>query len=100
MNNYEADELHETYEAVGQTANPRILKAINRHVTHGTQSDSFTRALLCNSFVDVMFRADPENRANLYAYASYLHWCVPGNCWGSAEKVEAWREKKAAEVEA
>ena len=100
MNNYDADELHETYEAGGHTANPVILKAINSHVTKGAPVDGFTTALLRNNFSDVLVSADPEDRVNLFAYASYLHWCVPGNCWGSFEKVEAWREKKAAEVEA
>jgi hypothetical protein len=60
MNNYDADELHETYEAGGHTANPVILKAINSHVTKGAPVDGFTTALLRNNFSDVLVSAETE----------------------------------------
>ena len=87
--------LHEDYsEPAGTksfTAAPRGLEAINRHVNDGTEGGSFTEALLANDLRSAIFTADPENRENIYAYVSYLQWCVPSSCWGSVRKVNEWR---------
>ena len=97
--NYEQDRLYDEYTismaGVEYTIPPRLLVGLNRHVTDGSDVDSFTQALPSNDLQAAVYQADPESRTNLPAFVVYLHWQVPGNCWGSPETVKAWREEKA-----
>jgi len=47
-------------------------------------------AVLENDFVGTVKRADRTNLQNLVQWAEFLYWELPGNCWGSPEKVQAW----------
>jgi hypothetical protein len=46
--------------------------------------------VLCNDLRSAVGRADDGNRAALADIVMFLHWEVPGRCWGSSERVAAW----------
>jgi hypothetical protein len=68
-----------------------VLAAINRWVQYRDYPGSFTTRLLCNDLVGTMRAADPQSLAALPILLRYLHNEVPALCWGSEEKVTAWR---------
>ena len=70
--------------------NPIILKGINRYALLHEPKGSFVTAVLCNDLRETIERADPDNRLTLLQIVSYCHNEIPGMCWGSQQKVEAW----------
>lgn len=54
----------------------------------------FLTAVLSNSLVDAFGRADDENRMFMAEWALWLWNDIPGKCWGSPEKVEAWLDEE------
>jgi len=77
----------------------RMMGGIRRYVDHGIKPGSFLTAVICNDFVRACGTADDENLRNLPAYADYFYNEVPGNVWGSKEKMDAWVLKKEKERE-
>lgn len=52
----------------------------------------FLTAVLENNLVEAMGRADMSNRHSLFSIVTYAYNELPADCWGSKEKVEAWRK--------
>lgn len=75
----------------GQIGEP-ILKGINRFVLLHEGKGDFITAVLCNDLREAFARADHLNQKVLFQIVSYCHNQIPGNCWGSPEKVKAWIE--------
>ena len=74
---------------------------MQRYVEHGVRPGSFLYLILCNDFVRARGHADQINAARMGDYARFLgektehiYLWVPHRCWGSAEKVEKWIERK------
>lgn len=63
------------------------------YIEDGVQSGDFLMAVFRNDFADAVQRADMVNFAHLKDWAGWLYMDPPRDCWGSAEKVEAWLAK-------
>ncbi len=75
----------------GQIGVP-ILEGINRFVLYHTRAGDFLTGVLCNDLREAFARADHLNQKVLFQVVSYCHNQIPGNCWGTPEKVKAWIE--------
>lgn len=75
----------------GQIGEP-ILKGINRFALLHEGKGDFITAVLCNNLREALARADHLNQKVMFQIVSYCHNQIPGNCWGSPEKVKAWIE--------
>lgn len=73
------------------------ISAIQNHVCHGIPTGSFVRAVLENNLKEAFMKADDQNRADLFEIVDYCYYEIPAPCWGSPEKVKAWRDTKAKE---
>ena len=69
----------------------RTLDAINRYVTLREDTGDFVTAVLENNLSGAMNAADDENMAALEMIVRYCYNHIPAGCWGSPEKVAAWR---------
>jgi len=58
---------------------------------HGASMSTFYRCLLSNDLIGAIQGSDQENRAALPDYVEYLTAYAPEACYGSPEKVAAWR---------
>lgn len=72
---------------------------LEAYVQHGRPLDDFLIAVVANSLVDAVARADYTNIRLLPAYASYVHNKMPGNCWGSLEIYNLWLQLHQAVAE-
>lgn len=72
----------------------RMMEGIQRYINDGALPGSFLSAVISNDFREACCRADDENMRNLPAYAAYFHNEAPSECFGSKEKMYAWREHK------
>ena len=70
-----------------------IKEAIDQHVLTGQICGSFTTAVLENDLRGAVGHADETSFAHLHDIVSYCYNKIPGNCWGSKERVKEWREK-------
>lgn len=66
------------------------IEAINAHVDHGRPLGHFLTAVLGNDLQMAVARADPTSLENLVKIVQHCYWNIPGNCWGSYEKVRDW----------
>ena len=73
---------------------PQMMDAINRYIENRLYPGSFLAAVICNDLVGACQCADDENLVNLPAFTSYFYNEAPGNCWGSAEIMDAWINNK------
>lgn len=60
-------------------------------VNKGILPGSFGTALLMNNLTGVVKAADAYNRARIVEWVEWCYWNLPSNCWGSEEKVLAWK---------
>ena len=67
-----------------------IVESLQRYVDHGVPTGSFLQAVLENDLKESFARADDDNRDALFEIVNHCYNEIPGNCWGSPEKVEAW----------
>ena len=65
-------------------------EGITAYVEDRRPPGGFLRNLLSNDLKGAALRADDENRAALAEWAMFLYHYVPGNCWGSPERVSEW----------
>ncbi len=85
------------YEEKFPTANwggiPRYCRAsLRRWIEEGTEVGDFLTAVLSNDLRKAVCYADEDNRKALLAYVHFLHTDAPSECWGSPEKLKAWKE--------
>lgn len=66
---------------------------VRRYLEHGYGSSlaGFYRAVLSNDLIGAVALADADNRAALPDFVDYLVSSAPIDCYGSPERVEAWR---------
>jgi len=67
--------------------------SVVQYVINGRGPGHFLEALLENNLRDTFARADEKNREAIPRWVEFLYWCVPGACWGSRDRVEAWIAK-------
>ena len=66
------------------------IQAIDRYANDRCPPGGFVRAVLENNLTQAYGYADAENFASLKEIVKYCYWEIPGDCWGSPEKVRAW----------
>lgn len=76
---------------------PDIIEAIDRWAAVGCPTGSFVQAVLENNLSNAVGFADKDNLETLPAIVNYVYNEIPGDSWGSPEKVAAWRKKKVEE---
>lgn len=69
-----------------------ILGAINRYVLEHERKGHFLMAVFENDLREALARADEDNGRAIQQIVCYCHNEIPGDCWGSKEKVAAWLE--------
>jgi hypothetical protein len=68
-------------------------------VDDGIMASSFLTAVMTNNLTRAFGYADEKNGAAIERWVQWLCWEIPGVCWGSPEKVAAWRKAKQEERE-
>lgn len=79
------------------TIDDGIMASLDRYAAHGTPTGGFLRAVLENDLRESFARADQFNRRNLFDIVRYCWNELPGDCWGSPERVAKWLDRKATE---
>lgn len=79
------------YEMRGVTVPEHLIEGIDAHVREGRETGSFLFAVLTNNLRDAVLQADRHSLAGLPAIMGWLHNEAPHKCWGSPERVAAWR---------
>ncbi len=69
---------------------PHLVAALQRYAEHRIPTGSFLRAVLENDLSGAVARADEESLRALPNIVSYVHWELPGPCWGSPATVSEW----------
>jgi len=77
----------------GRTIPEHLVEGLDAYINYGRNTGSFLQAVLCNDLRDAVNRADDAALMALPAILGWLYWEAPGQCWKSAENVEAWRIK-------
>ena len=75
------------------------IAAIRKHADHGYDVGHFVTAVLENNLKEAVNKADDSNIRVLQDIVKYCYWEIPSYCWGSPEKVAAWKELKGKERE-
>ena len=66
------------------------FRGLQRYAVHRSPVGHFLTAVLSNDLRCATGHADSENLRALKAIVDFIYWELPGNCWGSREKVAAW----------
>lgn len=74
-----------------------IRDSLNRYVSQHVKPGGFLTAVLENDLINAHWLADSENLAALDELLKKIYNEIPGNAWGSPEKVEAWLAAKPKE---
>jgi len=67
--------------------------AIDAHVREGRPCGDFVTAVLMNDLKEAYIRADDDNRRDMQEIVGYCYNNIPHPCWGSPDKVYAWRRR-------
>ena len=78
---------------------PRFKESIDAYVATGRPTGGFLYAVLCNDLRESIARADEHAIDNLPHIVCYLYNEVPGNCWGTPERVSRWFRGRERERE-
>lgn len=73
------------------------LETIDRYVMQGCPPGSQIYAMLTNNLRETFAAADEERRTFVFDIVCHLYNNVPGSCWGSEDKVNAWLRMDPAE---
>jgi hypothetical protein len=68
-----------------------MIESIQRYVEKGIRPGDFLTAVICNDLFEAIGRADEDNLRNLPAIVGYFYNKTPPPCWGSPQKMNAWR---------
>ena len=73
---------------------PKTLHGgVRRWIENGIEPGDFLCAVIQNNLTESFFRADEDNRENLFRIVSWFYNQAPGGCWGGEEKFRAWKER-------
>jgi hypothetical protein len=67
-----------------------IIDSLTRYRDHHLPTGGFLRAVLENNLSGALGGADDDNLRDLREIVRWVYNEMPGNAWGSAEKVKAW----------
>lgn len=77
----------------------RFKEAIDRWVNDACPMGGFINAVLENNLKEALGRADEDAYHNIRDIVKYLYNEVPAGCWGSRERVKAWKGLNQRSVE-
>lgn len=81
------------------SAPPHIIDGIRNYVDERIPPGGFLNAVLENDLKEAFSRADEQSLAGMFGIVSYCYNEIPGVCWGSPQKVEAWLAGSEASAE-
>lgn len=64
--------------------------ALLRWVKYGMDPGDCLRAILSNDLFGAFGRADEFTKADMDLIVKFIYNQLPGDCWGSSERVSAW----------
>ena len=67
-----------------------VLGKVSQYVAEHRLPGPFLEAVLSNDLKGALVWADIETTADLLGIIGYCEREIPGDCWGSPEKVAAW----------
>jgi hypothetical protein len=68
-----------------------MQEGILNWIFEGVPTGHFLSAVLSNDLKEACKRADSMNSRLIYDYVYFLYNYAPMGCWGSEEKVAAWK---------
>lgn len=75
-----------------------IVESLKLYVEKRVPTGGFLEAVLKNDLCEALGRADKVNSRLLKSIVMYVYWEIPGNCWGSEEKVDAWLNSRDRKI--
>lgn len=72
-----------------------IRHGVQKYIEEGVIPGSFLQAVITNNLSESFGRADNVNRERLSDIVNFFYNEAPSQCWGSAEKMQAWAERMA-----
>lgn len=88
-----------TYSELAYDVPAHTLEGLRAWIEKGQVPGDFILCVLKNDLQGAAMRADAFNAPRLPSIINFLNMEAPSPCWGSPEKVEAWRQRFAAEPE-
>ena len=73
--------------------------AMERYMEHGIEPGSFLSAVLCNDFMNAVWRADEFNLEVLGVYARWLYQKAPPASFGSIKKFRSWVKERRLQLQ-
>ena len=75
-----------------------VRNSIDAWVTRAIPPGSFVTAVLENNLSEAFAHADDWSLDAMHSIVAYVYNEIPSPCWGSAEKMKAWRERFAPQT--
>jgi len=63
-----------------------------RWIENGIVPGSFLTAVICNDLTESVTYATDINLSEMWNIVHFFYWEAPSQCWGSREKMIAWRD--------
>lgn len=73
---------------------PSTLEDLIAYRDHGQPPGDFINAVLENNLIEAFRCADAENTEDMHEIVSFVYNEMPCGCYGSAEAIKKWIEKK------
>lgn len=67
-----------------------VYQALKNYLVYRRPAGDFVMAVLRNNLHESLSRADSTNLESLPIIVHFIYWSVPGNSWGSDERVKNW----------
>lgn len=71
-----------------------IFSALKRYIFHHIVPGGYLRSVLENNLHEASSRGDSVSWDGVRVLVSYIYWQLPGQSWGSREKVDEWVNSK------
>lgn len=68
----------------------RLVTGLNRYKDEHKPTGLFLRSVLANNLHEAVLRADPDSMVALHEVCMWILHNLPGEAWGTPEKVDAW----------
>lgn len=80
---------------LGREVPLQLRDGILRYVDHGIRPGHFLCAVISNDLREACAGGDSQCLDGLNAVVGWFYMEAPGECWGSAERLNAWIKKHA-----
>lgn len=83
-----------TKELICESIDPTMFEGVEDYINEGVMPGRFLTELFSNHLTGAFAQADINNRKCMFLWATFLHNHVPAPCWGSPEKMKAWKAER------